>query len=73
MLVKDELRKVQEDYDSLLIEIDISIRKAQAAFAASKDAEKQVEELTIELQRLKAVLIWLTPHARMPKNTRKTH
>ncbi|KAJ1298488.1 hypothetical protein BS78_01G457400 [Paspalum vaginatum] len=56
MLVKDELRKVQQDYDSLLIETDISIRKAQAAFAASKDAEKQVEELTIELQGLKAVL-----------------
>ncbi|WVZ55723.1 hypothetical protein U9M48_006347 [Paspalum notatum var. saurae] len=56
MLVKGELRKVQEDYDSLLIETDISIRKAQAAFAASKDAEKQVEELTVELQGLKAVL-----------------
>ncbi|XP_039830761.1 protein WEAK CHLOROPLAST MOVEMENT UNDER BLUE LIGHT 1-like isoform X2 [Panicum virgatum] len=55
LLVKDDFRKVQEDYDSLLIETDISVRKAQTAFAMSKDAEKQVEELTIELQRLKEV------------------
>ncbi|KAG2554263.1 protein WEAK CHLOROPLAST MOVEMENT UNDER BLUE LIGHT 1-like isoform X2 [Panicum virgatum] len=55
MLVKDDFRKVQVDYDSLLIETDISVRKAQTALAMSKDAEKQVEELTIELQRLKEV------------------
>ncbi|CAN6313824.1 unnamed protein product [Urochloa humidicola] len=55
MLVKGDFRKVQEDYDYLLIETDISVRKAQAAFAMSKDAEKQVEELTVELQRLKEV------------------
>jgi hypothetical protein len=55
MLVKDDFRKVQEDYDSLLTETDISVRKAQTAFAMSKDAERQVEELTIELQRLKEV------------------
>lgn len=55
MSVKDVLRKVQEDYDSLLIETDSSIGKAQAAFTMSKDAEKEVEELTIELQRLKEV------------------
>ncbi|KAF8718146.1 hypothetical protein HU200_025634 [Digitaria exilis] len=53
MLVKDDFRKVQEEYDSLLIETDISVRKAQRAFAMSIDAKKQVEELTIELQRLK--------------------
>jgi hypothetical protein len=55
MLVKDDFTKVQEDYDSLLIGTDISVRKAQEAFAASKDAEKQVEELTVEFQRLKEV------------------
>ncbi|KAF8776100.1 hypothetical protein HU200_003784 [Digitaria exilis] len=55
MLVKDDFRKVQEEYDSLLIETDISVRKAQRAFAMSIDAKKQVEELTIELQRLKEV------------------
>ncbi|CAL4937924.1 unnamed protein product [Urochloa decumbens] len=53
VLVKDDFRKVKEDYDSLLIETDISVRKAQTAFAMSKDAEKQVEELTLEFQRLK--------------------
>ncbi|CAL4912945.1 unnamed protein product [Urochloa decumbens] len=55
VLVKDDFRKVKEDYDSLLIETDISVRKAQTAFAMSKDAEKQVEELTLEFQRLKQV------------------
>ncbi|CAN6296257.1 unnamed protein product [Urochloa humidicola] len=55
MLVKDNFRKVQEDYDSLLIETDVSVRKAQTAFAMSKDAKKQVEELTLEFQRLKEV------------------
>uniref|UniRef100_A0A804LEU5 Pentatricopeptide repeat-containing protein n=1 Tax=Zea mays TaxID=4577 RepID=A0A804LEU5_MAIZE len=53
--VKYVLGKVQEDYDSLLIGTDISINKAQAAFTMSKGAEKEVEELTIELQRLKEV------------------
>uniref|UniRef100_A0A0A9FG51 Uncharacterized protein n=1 Tax=Arundo donax TaxID=35708 RepID=A0A0A9FG51_ARUDO len=56
MLVKDESRKVQEDYDSLLIERDISIRKAQEAFTVSKEAERQVEDLTVELKQLKGVL-----------------
>ncbi|CAN6302035.1 unnamed protein product [Urochloa humidicola] len=55
ILVKGDFRKVQEDYDSLLIETDMSVRKAQTAFAMSKDAEKQVEELTLEFQKLKEV------------------
>jgi hypothetical protein len=55
MSVKDELGKVQKDYGSLLMETDSSISKAQAAFVMSKDAEKEIEELTIELQRLKEV------------------
>lgn len=53
MSVKDELGKLQKDYDSLLIETDTSINKAQVAFTMSKGAEKEVEELAIELQRLK--------------------
>jgi len=55
MSVKEELGKVQKDYGSLLMETDSSISKAQAAFVMSKDAEKEIEELTIELQRLKEV------------------
>ncbi|KAL6660232.1 hypothetical protein ACP70R_002354 [Stipagrostis hirtigluma subsp. patula] len=56
MFVKDESRKVQEDYDSLLLERDTSIRKAQAAFTMSKEAERQVLDLTVELNQLKGVL-----------------
>ncbi|XP_062216617.1 protein WEAK CHLOROPLAST MOVEMENT UNDER BLUE LIGHT 1-like isoform X2 [Phragmites australis] len=56
MLVKDESRKVQEDYGSLLIEGGISIRKAQEAFTLSKEAERQVEDLSVELKQLKGAL-----------------
>ncbi|KAM3231018.1 hypothetical protein ACQJBY_061275 [Aegilops geniculata] len=55
-LVNDELKGVQEDYDSLLIEQDISIGKSQAANIVSKESEKQAEELTVELNKLKEVL-----------------
>jgi hypothetical protein len=55
-LVKDESRKLQEDYDSLLIERDISIRKAQAACTVSKETERQVEDSTLELKHLKELL-----------------
>ncbi|KAE8819348.1 protein WEAK CHLOROPLAST MOVEMENT UNDER BLUE LIGHT 1 [Hordeum vulgare] len=55
-LVNDELKGVQEDCDSLLIEQDISIEKSQVAILASKESEKQAEELTVELNKLKEVL-----------------
>ncbi|XP_044376683.1 protein WEAK CHLOROPLAST MOVEMENT UNDER BLUE LIGHT 1 [Triticum aestivum] len=55
-LVNDELKGVQEDYDSLLIEQDISIEKSQVAIIVSKESEKQAEELTVELNKLKEVL-----------------
>jgi hypothetical protein len=55
-LVKDESRKLQEDYDSLLMERDISIRKAQAACTVSKETERQVEDSTLELKHLKELL-----------------
>ncbi|XP_062208834.1 protein WEAK CHLOROPLAST MOVEMENT UNDER BLUE LIGHT 1-like [Phragmites australis] len=54
--VEDESRKVQEDYESLLIERDIFIRKARAAFILFKEAERQVEDLTVQLKQLKGVL-----------------
>ncbi|XP_037426384.1 protein WEAK CHLOROPLAST MOVEMENT UNDER BLUE LIGHT 1-like [Triticum dicoccoides] len=55
-LVKDELKGVQEDYHSLLIEQDISIEKSQVAIIVSKESEKQAEDLTVELNKLKEVL-----------------
>ncbi|KAM0831695.1 hypothetical protein ACQ4PT_065393 [Festuca glaucescens] len=55
-LVNDELKRVQEDYDSLLIEHDISTEKSQAAITVSIETERQVEELTVELNKLKEVL-----------------
>ncbi|KAL6649343.1 hypothetical protein ACP70R_013567 [Stipagrostis hirtigluma subsp. patula] len=56
MFVKDESRRVQEDYDSLLLERNTSIRKAQAAFTMSKEAERQELDLTVELNQLKGAL-----------------
>ncbi|XP_006656922.2 protein WEAK CHLOROPLAST MOVEMENT UNDER BLUE LIGHT 1-like [Oryza brachyantha] len=56
MLVKDESRKLQENYETLLIERDISISKAQVAVVMSKDAVTKVEELNVELNRLKEEL-----------------
>ncbi|KAL5199575.1 hypothetical protein ABZP36_020778 [Zizania latifolia] len=56
MLVKDESRKVQENYETLLIERDISVRKAQVALAMANDTMRNVKELTVELNKLKAEL-----------------
>ncbi|KAK1652472.1 hypothetical protein QYE76_070277 [Lolium multiflorum] len=55
-LVNDELKRVQEGYDSLLIEHDISTEKSRAAITVSIETEKQVEELTVELNKLNEVL-----------------
>ncbi|XP_047051894.1 protein WEAK CHLOROPLAST MOVEMENT UNDER BLUE LIGHT 1-like [Lolium rigidum] len=55
-LVNDELKRVQEDYDSLLIEHDISTKISRAAITVSIETERQAEELTVELNKLKEVL-----------------
>uniref|UniRef100_A0ACD5WUW2 Uncharacterized protein n=1 Tax=Avena sativa TaxID=4498 RepID=A0ACD5WUW2_AVESA len=55
-LVNDELKRVQGDYDSLLIEHDRSIGKSQLAVIESKEAEMQAEELAVKLDKLKEVL-----------------
>nr|XP_009401193.1 PREDICTED: protein WEAK CHLOROPLAST MOVEMENT UNDER BLUE LIGHT 1-like isoform X2 [Musa acuminata subsp. malaccensis] len=47
--VKDDLQALQREYDSLISERDIAMRKAEKAVSSAKDIEKTVEELTLEL------------------------
>ncbi|KAL1215873.1 Protein WEAK CHLOROPLAST MOVEMENT UNDER BLUE LIGHT-like 1 [Cardamine amara subsp. amara] len=47
--VKEELQTLQNEYDALVKEKELAVKEAEEAVLASKEVERKVEELTIEL------------------------
>ncbi|XP_042444271.1 protein WEAK CHLOROPLAST MOVEMENT UNDER BLUE LIGHT 1-like isoform X1 [Zingiber officinale] len=55
-LVKEELHSTKREYDSLVQERDIIVTKADDSVSASREIEKAVEDLTLELIMIKKYL-----------------